>query len=164
MFNHLFIFSPGTWSGEGKILLNMVEEELQFNTSWSVQNKDFAGKVACCQDVQIQGLSESMRNELTFYDFQAKTFSVDMENQNIGRIVGTGVYDEKTIAWEFRNNDMNFEGYETYTLQDDGSYQMKGEYVTSDQFRTQIEARIHLSSREAPSQDEHDESQENEEE
>ena len=48
-----------------------------------------------------------------------------------------------------------------FVLQPDGSYHMKGEYVTSDQFRTQIEARIWLHSKEAPSTDE---SQENEEE
>ena len=160
MMNHAFIFSPGLWTGEGKILLNMVEEELFFGTKWAIQNTDFAGKVVCSQEIHIQGLAEQMCNELSFYDFQTKTFSVDMENQNVGRIVGTGVYDEKMIAWEFRNNS-NFEGYETYTLQDDGSYTMKGEYITSDQFRTQIEARIWLKSKEVPSPDE---SQENGEE
>jgi hypothetical protein len=70
------------------------------------------------------------------------------------------------IAWEFRNSEMDFEGYETYSLQPDGSYLMKGEYVTSDQFRTQIEARIWLQSKEASadeSQDRENE-QENEEE
>lgn len=153
-FLHSFIFAPGHWRGEGKILLNMVAEELCFDTHWMVQNRDFAGKVSAAQNIQIQGLSETMCNELNFYDFQAKTFCVDMENQNIGRITGTGVYDEKTIAWEFRNNDMNFEGYETYTLHPDGSYQMKGEYVTSDQFRTQIEARIWLHSNEVTNTDE----------
>ena len=162
MFNHTFILSPGTWRGEGKILLNMVEEELIFNTNWAVLNKDFAGKVTCAQDIQIHGLSENMRNELTFYDFQEKTFAVDMENQNVGHIVGQGVYDDKTIAWEFRNNDMNFEGFETYDLQSDGSYLMKGEYVTSDQFRTLIEARLWPHSKEVPNFDE--DSQENEEE
>ena len=161
MFNHSFILSPGNWFGEGKITLNMVEEELIFNTNWAVQNKDFAGKVTCAQDIQVQGLAENMRNELTFYDFQPKGFSVDMENQNVGRIVGTGVYDEKMIAWEFRNNDMNFEGYETYTLQSDGSYSMRGEYVTSDQFRTVIEARIWPQMKQESASDE---SQENEEE
>lgn len=142
MEHHTFIFSAGHWMGEGKIVLNMVEEELLFQTNWAVQNKDFSGKVACAQMIQIHGLSENMRNELTFYNFQGKTFSVDMENQNVGRIVGTGVYDEKVIAWEFRNNDLNFEGYETYDLQPDGSYVVRGEYVTSDQFRTLIDARI----------------------
>jgi hypothetical protein len=154
MFNHTFIFSPGTWRGEGKIVLNMVEEELLFSTSWIVQTKDFAGKTACTQDVQINGLSDGMRNELNFYDFGPKTFAVDMENSNVGHIVGMGVYDEQMIGWEFRNNDMNFEGFETYTLQSDGSYIMKGEYVTSDQFRTMIEARIWPHSKEVPNVEE----------
>jgi hypothetical protein len=161
MLNHSFIFSPGSWQGEGKILLNMVEEELIFNTIWSVQNKDFAGKVICAQEIQIHGLAENMRNDLSFYGFDHKGFSVEMENPNVGRILGTGVYDEKMIAWEFRGGNTDFEGFETYNLQPDGSYTMRGEYVTSDQFRTLIEARIWLKSTEAPSPDE---SQENEEE
>lgn len=141
---HSFIFSPGSWQGEGKITLSMVEEELHFNTCWNVQTRDFTGKVHGFQDIQINGLSEGMRNELTFYEFQNKNFIVDMENQNLGKIVGSGVYDENLIGWEFRNPEMSFEGFEMYHLQPDGSYLMKGEYVTSDQFRTQIEARIWL--------------------
>jgi hypothetical protein len=160
MMNHTFIFSPGLWVGEGKIVLNMVEEELFFGTKWFIQNTDFTGKVTCAQEIQIQGLPEQMRNELSFYGFQSKSFQVDMENQNVGRIVGSGIVDDKMIAWEFRNN-ASFEGFETYTLQEDGSYVMKGEYITTDQFRTQIEARIWLQSKEVPSSDE---SQENEEE
>ena len=160
MNGHSFIFQPGTWEGEGKLLLNMVEEELAFKTSWSVQSKDFSGKVVSLQNIQIQGLSEHMQNELTFSNFQPKTFLVEMENQNVGRITGSGVYDEKMIGWEFRNPDMNFEGFETYHLQTDGSYLMKGEYITSDQFRTQIEARIVLQSKEVPNPDESQESEE----
>jgi hypothetical protein len=48
------------------------------------------------------------------------------------------------IAWEFRENDLNFEGFETYHLQEDGSYTMHAEYVTSDQFRTQIDGKLWL--------------------
>ena len=162
-FIHSFIFTPGSWYGEGKIVLNMVEEELIFNTNWTVQNRDFSGKVGAAQEIQIQGLSENMRNELTFYDLQSKTFSVDMENPNIGRITGTGLYDDQSIAWEFRNNDMNFEGYETYSIQSDGSYQMRGEYVTSDQFRTRIEARIWQRTNEVPSSEEEQDSEGDEE-
>lgn len=158
MKNHQFIFSPGLWSGEGRIVLNMVEEHLFFNTKWSILNPDFSGKIQCTQEIQIQGLPEHMKNELSFYDFKGRSFVVSMENQNVGCIQGVGICDDKMIAWEFRNNE-NFEGYETYILEDDGSYTMKGEYITTDQFRTQIEARIWLQSREAPTQDE---SQENE--
>jgi hypothetical protein len=80
-----------------------------------------------------------------------------MENQNVGRIVGSGVYDDNLIGWEFRDNEMNFEGFETYHLQPDGSYHMKGEYVTSDQFHTQIQARIWL--RETSATEEEDQSE-----
>ena len=141
---HKFIFSPSSWMGEGTITLNMVEEELGFFTKWNVLDKDFAEKVKSVQEIQIAGISENMRNELTFFDFTKNGFSVEMENLNIGRVVGKGVYNEKLIAWEFRENDLNFEGFETYRLLEDGSYSMHSEYVTSDQFRTQIEGRIWL--------------------
>lgn len=160
--SHPFIFSPGTWYGEGKIILSMVEEELIFSTHWSVLNRDFSGRLSCSQEIQVCGLSDHMRNEFTFYDIQQNTFSIDMENQNIGRVAGTGLFDEQMIAWEFRNNDMNFEGYETYILQPDGSYHMQGEYVTSDQFRTRIEARIWIQENEASSVDEEREEEERE--
>ena len=157
-FKHSFIFSPGQWAGEGKILLNMVEEELVFNTNWNVQTRDFVGKIQCYQDIQINGLSEGLRNELFFFDFQNKQFVVEMENPNIGRITGKGIYDDNLIGWEFRNNEASFEGFETYHLQTDGSYLMKGEYVTADQFRTQIEARLWLRSTE-PLGEEEDQSE-----
>ncbi len=143
-FNHTFIFSPKPWMGEGVITLNMVEEELGFFTKWNIQDKDFAGKIQSTQEIQISGIAENMKNELIFYDFSENKFSVEMENMNVGRVVGTGVYDDKLIAWEFRENDLNFEGYETYHLQPDGSYMIHAEYVTSDQFRTQIDGRIWL--------------------
>lgn len=139
---HNFITTPGLWVGEGKIILNMVEENLKYATNWNILNRDFTGKIQCVQEIQVQGLSENMRNELSFFNFQPKSFSVEMENQNVGRITGKGVFDDKIIAWEFRDNELQFEGYETYLLQEDGSYILKGEYVSSDQFRTQIEGRI----------------------
>lgn len=149
-FIHTFIFSPGNWAGKGKITLNMLEEELIFDTHWSVQPRDFAGKVECQQFIQVQGLSENMSNKLNFSDFQNNAFTVDMENPNVGQIAGKGVFDDHLIGWEFRNTGTNFEGFETYRLQPDGSYQMNGEYVTSDQFRTQIEARLWPSAQDAP--------------
>jgi hypothetical protein len=139
---HSFILSAHGWMGEGTIVLNMVEEELNFFTKWFVQEKNSIGSISSIQEIQIAGISEVMRNELTFFDFSSKGFSVEMENANIGKVVGIGVMDDNLIAWEFRQNDLNFEGFETYHLLKDGSYKMHAEYVTSDQFRTQINGRI----------------------
>jgi len=137
-----FITTPGRWIGEGKISLNMVAEELPFTMSWVISGKDASGKIHCTQEVQIQGLSEGMRNELIFYDFTSKKFSVEMENSNVGKVLGEGVVNDKIIAWEFRENDLNFEGFETYKFDKDGSYLIHGEYITTDQLRTQIEGKI----------------------
>lgn len=142
MVKHAFLHTPGYWVGEGKISLNMVEEQLLFVMNWNISSRDFSGKIEGVQDIKIQGLSDQMRNEMSFYDFHNDKFSVDMENENVGRVVGTGVFDEKVIAWEFRDNDMSFEGFETYHIQSDGSYLMQAEYITNEQLRTQIEGRI----------------------
>lgn len=141
---HQFIFKPNFWTGEGNITLNMVEENLSFYTKWQVFKNDFAGKIKAVQEIQVGGISENMKNELTFFDFSSKDFSIGMENANIGSVVGAGVYDDKLVAWEFKDSGLNFEGFEIYRLQDDGSYLMHAEYVTSDQFRTEIKGRIEI--------------------
>lgn len=145
MSDHLFIFKPGIWLGEGKILLNLVEEELKFFAKWQVQQGDFAHQIQAAQDMQISGIAEKMRNEFFFFEFGKDYFKVKMENANVGTITGKGVYDDKKVAWEFRNNELNFEGLEVYTLLKEDEYQMHAEYVTSDQFRTQMDGRIWLS-------------------
>jgi len=138
--NHLFLFSPISWIGEGTIILNMVEEELSFYTKWNIFDPNSSGKISALQEIQIDGISENMENKLLFYDFNKKGFSVEMENVSLGKLQGSGIVDEKVVAWEFRSQD--FEGFETYCKQEDGSYLMHSEYVTADQFRTQIEGRI----------------------
>jgi len=50
--------------------------------------------------------------------------------------------DEKTVAWEFSNKELGFEGFEIYELQEDGNYITRGEYVSIDQLRTIIEGKI----------------------
>ena len=143
MFKHQFIFTPCSWIGEGTITLNMVEEDLNFFTKWNILDKDFSERIQSVQEIQIAGISENMHNELIFFDFTRNGFSVEMDNINIGRVVGEGIFDENIIAWEFRNNELNFEGFETYYKEkEEDSYKVHAEYVTSDQFRTQIDGRI----------------------
>jgi len=110
--------------------------------NWEISEKDSSGKIQSVQELQIQGLSEGMRNELFFYDFSSNKFSVEMDNSNIGKVLGLGILTDKVIAWEFRENDLNFEGFETYKYNNDGSYHIHGEYVTTDQLRTLIEGKI----------------------
>jgi hypothetical protein len=142
MYKHPFIFTPGIWLGEGKIKLNMVDEELSFLTRWNSTDSNGDGKVECVQEIQVKGLSEVMHNLFVLYNFNSGEFAIDLENQALGRVVGKGLINEKVIAWEFRVEDIGFEGFEFYEKQSDDSYIMRAEYATEDQFRTLIQGKV----------------------
>lgn len=139
---HSFILAPSTWLGEGRIRLNMVDEELAFYTRWDISNRDPSGKIDCTQEIQVKGLSDIMINQFSFYELSPTTFTIDLENQALGRITGSGLINDKIIAWEFRIEDIGFEGFEFYEVQPDNSYLMHAEYATSDQFRTLIQGKV----------------------
>jgi len=141
MNNHLFIFSPGSWNGEGEIRLNMVEEELGFYTRWNIMQVD-SSRIECIQEIQVKGLSDIMFNQFSFFDFAQSNFTIELENQALGKIQGTGLSTDKVIAWEFRIPDIGFEGFEFYEKDSDGTYFMRAEYATRDQFRTLIQGKV----------------------
>ena len=142
MNKHNFIFTPTVWLGEGKIQLNMVEEELPFYTKWTIAPKDDGGKIECIQHIQVKGLSEMMHNQLIFSDFAQRNFAIELDNPSIGRVIGKGLITDKLIAWEFRVPQIGFEGFESYEKQPDDSYLMHAEYATADQLRTVIKGKV----------------------
>src|SRR5579862_7421366 len=140
---HPFLLQPSAWLGQGKIQLNMVSEELGFFTRWNAETVDGNGRIECLQEIQVKGLSDIMHNEFLIYNLNASgEFSIDLENQALGRITGTGLINEKVIAWEFRVIEIGFEGFELYEKQDENNYLMRAEYATNDQFRTLIQGRL----------------------
>jgi hypothetical protein len=141
---HDFIFAPSSWLGEGKIQLNMVDEELGFVTKWVVTDRDPTGKIECVQEIQVKGLSDVMHNQFTFFNLSNNNFTVELENPALGRVSGNGIINDKVIGWEFRIPDLGFEGFEFYEKQEDGSYLMRAEYATADQFRTLIRGKVWL--------------------
>ena len=72
---HSFMFSPGRWLGEGKICLNMVEEELFFFTRWNIGLEE-DGCIECVQEIQVKGLSEVMINHFRISNIQPVSFSL----------------------------------------------------------------------------------------
>lgn len=137
-----FIFEPGTWLGEGTVKLTVSDEELKYVTRWHVNKLKKSGEIGSVQEVQITGIPDVMQNQFSFYEFGEEHFKVKLENPTIGKVVGTGIYRPKLVAWEFRLNDIGFEGFEMYQLLDDGSYFMHAEYVSHEDFRTRIQGKI----------------------
>lgn len=120
----------------------MSDEELHFFTRWNLGPLDPAGKIPAMQEVQITGVEEAMLNQFLITDLTPTHFTIELENAALGKIIGKGIIKDKLIAWEFRNKEIGFEGFEFYEKQDDGSYLMRAEYATPDHFRTMIRAKI----------------------
>jgi hypothetical protein len=142
MENHLFLLQPHGWLGEGRIKLNMVDEELFFFTRWVVNPRNESGEIECLQEIQVKGMSDIMHNQFMIKNLSPGTFLIELENQALGKVQGDGVINDKVIAWEFRIKDLGFEGFEFYEKQPDNSYLMRAEYATSDQFRTIISGKL----------------------
>lgn len=139
---HPFLFSPKKWLGEGKIQLSVSDEELDFYTRWSLGGLDPEGQIPATQEVQIKGVSDIMQNQFTITELVGNRFNIELENAALGKIEGKGIIKDNTIAWEFRNSEIGFEGFEFYEKQADGSYLMRAEYATPDQYRTVIRGKI----------------------
>jgi hypothetical protein len=138
---HSFMLLPGKWIGEGKICLNMVEEELIFFTRWTISPED-SGCIECKQEIEVKGLSDLMINYFRITNINSNTFILSMENHAVGKVEGKGVISESRLGWEFRDEELGFEGFESYEKQDDDSYLMQAEFSTNDQLRTTIKGKI----------------------
>lgn len=139
---HLFIFEPGIWLGEGKVKLSISDEELHFFTRWNVDKGKGSNKIPGTQEIEIKGIPDKMCNHFSFYNFGQKEFKIKLENQTVGEVIGEGIIRPESIAWEFRLNEIGFEGFEFYKLQEDGSYFMHAEYCTQEDLRTLIQGKI----------------------
>ncbi len=142
MSHHHFLLSPGCWLGQGNIQLSLVAEELSFATLWNIGSPDSEGRIECTQEIQIKGLSDVMRNQFNIFDMNCGEFQIQLENDALGRVTGKGVINDKIIAWEFRVEEIGFEGFELYEKEDEENYLMRAEYATEDQFRTLIRGKV----------------------
>jgi len=140
MVNEDFIFTPGLWLGEGKITFSSSSEFLKYYTRWEI-TEQAPGMMRAVQTVEIQGVDEHVVNAFAFSDIKPASFSVCLENQMVGKISGTGIRDERLIAWEFRGQ-LSFEGFEVYEKQENGDYFIHAEYGSSPQYRTIIEGLV----------------------
>jgi len=140
MTHHKFIFSAGIWLGEGQVAFNTSMEKLKFRTQWNIsQQQDDI--IRCKQQVELAGITEQVINYLTISAITPSSFVVELTNDMVEKTKGTGIIDDRRIAWEFQG-DSDFEGLEVYDLQEDDKYRFHAEYLSSEQFRTIIDGLI----------------------
>ena len=138
--SHLFIFTPSIWIGEGKISITGSTEFIKFYTKWTFV-QETTSKIKGTHIVEMQDVSEHVINAFDFSAITSHSFNLQMRNDIVGTIDGTGVIEPKVIAWEFRQS-TTFEGFEVYELQENEDYLLHAEYASPDQIRTIIEGRI----------------------
>lgn len=142
---HAFIFSPGEWLGQGKVGFSTSKDELRFYTKWIFIDRD-REKIFVEQRVEKQD-DELLINYFCFSNITATTFTVEMENEVLGKkITGSGTMDDRHITWTFNQlspeDGLGIVGVERYTLQENGDYILEAEYDGHDNYRTIIEGRI----------------------
>ena len=138
---HGFIFEPGEWTGEGTVSFSASPEQVPFSTIWIVESSKDEG-IQCVQRVEMEGADEHVKNKMHVYDITSTSFNISLENDIVGQVIGTGIIDESTIAWEFRGH-IGFQGYEVYEKKKGGGeYHFHAEYASPDQFRTIIDGII----------------------
>ena len=143
---HSFILESGQWVGEGTVSFSASPEQLYFVTKWGIDSGSKEG-IICNQEVRMEGAEEAVLNSFQVFDLTDDAFKITLENNIVGKVSGTGIIDEKTIAWEFRGQ-IGFQGYEVYEAEGDGLYKFHSEYASPDQFRTIIDGHIRLTGEE----------------
>lgn len=135
-----FLLVPGTWIGQGKITFTVSPDHLVFFTKWIVE-PSINGTISCEQHVEMEGREGALINRFHLSKITNEGFLMGLSNDLIGNIQGKGVLDEKTVAWEFRDQS-ELEGFEVYELQPNGDYAMHAEFLSSDNFRTIVDGKI----------------------
>lgn len=138
---HAFILQPGRWEGKGTITFTMAEDVLNFTMTWTVLPED-NGRIHFSQEIDIDTFAEKMHNHFYAEKVTPSSFEIILENNIAGKVLGKGVIDAKVVAWEFARKDQEFEGFEVYELQGDGSYNMRAEFTAGDGLRTKVKGSI----------------------
>lgn len=145
---HQFIFQEGLWIGEGKITFSASPDHIHFYTRWNIVTLEPVKSPKIfhwLQEVEMRGSDDRVKNHFVFTLISPTTFSLTLENDLVGKVIGKGLFDAKKIAWELKGSD-TFQGFEVYELQENGDYMLHAEYAAPDNFRTTIDGRIWLKS------------------
>jgi len=139
MAHHTFIFNPGCWLGEGLITIQGATEQIRFFTKWGIA-RTASGGLSATQTVELEAVEEHVVTSYNFEDIQEKSFAVLLESDAIGRVIGQGIIEPNTIAWEFHSPLL--EGFELYERLANGDYRLHAEYSSTSHYRTVIEGKI----------------------
>lgn len=135
MITH-FLFHEGVWEGSGLIFIPLASKPFPLTVRWVVSCID-EDRFRAMQYVEVEG-HEPIENTFTVNKVVKRgEFRIFLESAAIGMFSGTGVIDDKKVAWEFSHNNA-LEGLEVYELKGQDAYSFHAKYLGGDGFSTEI--------------------------
>lgn len=139
------LFSTSKWLGEGRLILNELDEDHSFYMRWrplSICDKE--NKIEAVQEIQSEDSADVMINKFTFYHTGGpkNTFLIEVVNDIFGRIEGKGYVKDNFIGWEFKDTATGIEGFECYIKQAKEQYYIESEMLSFDECRTSLKGKI----------------------
>jgi hypothetical protein len=131
-----FLFRPGQWKGKGNISIPLTDEPFPINVQWTISLLE-EGKFRAVQVVEIDD-QEPMTNIFTVSCQSDTEFQLFLDNETLGGVfAGTGIFDDKKLAWEFAHSGA-IEGFEVYERGQDDLYTFRAEYSGGEGFSNQV--------------------------
>ena len=135
-----FVFTPGIWLGQGKISFASSSEFIKFYTKWVI-TQEIPNVMKAVQVVELFDVEEPVINTFMLTEITPTKFTIQLESNSVGAVMGTGLRSESVIAWEFTGQD-RLEGFEVYEKQENGDYYLRAEYGNSENYRAFVEGLI----------------------
>lgn len=120
----------------------MAEDQFPFVMRWNIEPSE-EGLYRFDQLVEVDDFTENMHNHFVVSKVGESSFNIALQNHLVGKVEGKGVINDNVLAWEFRENEQGFEGFEIYEQKGD-VYLMRAEFSAGDGLRTYIKGKIAL--------------------
>lgn len=144
MEDHLFVFTPGVWLGEGTIKFSYSQESFFYFTKWIVE-EERKGVINCRQIVEVSSLAHQIENRFCIRQMQGAGFEIGLSNEFLSNVLGSGVVKKHQISWQFAHTDI-LEGKEEYSKLAEDRYLMHASYCAQNTFSTLVDGKIWLKS------------------
>lgn len=124
----IFLFGKEKWIGEGTLEISSEKAVIPFYLNLQMQPED-GPRFSWCQEIHSTQLGDVLMQCVFLQPTGQKSFSSRLENETFGIHEGAGFYDERFLGFEMNNPQAEFQGYEHFSLTDDGKCLIEGEYL-----------------------------------
>lgn len=121
-------FEDSVWLGKGDWQLQKTSTPLwiRYIMQFCKEQEAFT----CTMEFQMTKNQEHVQNHYTFFPKNESEFAVILKNPEWGESIGKGWIEENSICIEYPKGPHGFQGFESYSLQEDQSFDFHSEFLT----------------------------------